>query len=259
MGVRYGWSMLPIIFLVFTSHSIHPIPTQVKNSKTTAVSSYPFSYKQRLTHDSKIVLKTPKTMPKSSVLIKTSQVNSFFLGREFTKTLKINHIQMGNNQPENLNLSSYKKRFSLSNKMLGSEQYTIDVLPSPHPVVPDNTEINDQIVHSTEQSKLMSGIGIVAGHQQELSHPHEWDSNLNSSELFNKGFMFKGTVKLPHYYSDHVTIDAQFLPWAEDLYIGKGHTNCLDPDVIAKAARLALKKNPPPAGVTLIVHPPPRG
>ncbi|XP_064120787.1 uncharacterized protein LOC135225384 [Macrobrachium nipponense] len=58
--------------------------------------------------------------------------------------------------------------------------------------------------------------------------------------------------------TSHITVEAQLLPWSVDTSVS-GRSGCIDVGVAKRAAHLALQKQPPPAGVSLVVVPPPSG
>ncbi|KAK3867046.1 hypothetical protein Pcinc_027460 [Petrolisthes cinctipes] len=61
-----------------------------------------------------------------------------------------------------------------------------------------------------------------------------------------------------HRLTSQATVEAQLLPWAVGAATGGG-PGCIKIDVALRAAHLALQHQPPPAGVSVVVLPPPPG
>ncbi|XP_042237492.1 uncharacterized protein LOC121876461 isoform X2 [Homarus americanus] len=65
-----------------------------------------------------------------------------------------------------------------------------------------------------------------------------------------------GEVEEDARLASQVTVEVQLLPWLEEATLG-GRAGCVHVDVVSKAAHLALQHQPPPAGVSVVVLPPP--
>lgn len=121
------------------------------------------------------------------------------------------------------------------------EKYTIDILHSPF-------SLDSKILETNKHSETMKGEDIIVSHFQKEDINYLKNYTVNGLQI-NKHYK-------TYHHSNHIFINIQFLPYSECLTI---YRKCLNPKVIIAAAKMALRKNPPPVGVTLIVRPPPEG
>ncbi|KAK7086469.1 hypothetical protein SK128_005627 [Halocaridina rubra] len=127
--------------------------------------------------------------------------------------------------------------------------------PMTHDPVVVNTRDSSPNSKNSQSSSFSSSPSSSSSSSTSSTRPRnkvQYTIDLLASPISGESVFEEDTLKI----TSHITVEAQLLPWGVDTTVS-GRGGCIDIAVATRAAHLALQRQPPPAGVSLVIVPPP--